>query len=52
MKEQYSKLASKALKLAEHTAKRCSHNYVGTEHLLAGLLAVQGGTAGYHIEFL
>lgn len=38
MKEQYSKLASKALKLAEHTAKRCSHNYVGTEHLLAGLL--------------
>ncbi len=26
MKEQYSKLASKALKLAENTAKRCSHN--------------------------
>ena len=47
MKEQYSKLASKALKLAEHTAKRCSHNYVGTEHLLAGLLAVQEGTAGH-----
>lgn len=47
MKEQYSKLASKALKLAEHTAKRCSHNYVGTEHLLAGLLAVEEGTAGH-----
>ena len=47
MKEQYSKLASKALKLAENTAKRCSHNYVGTEHLLAGLLAVQEGTAGH-----
>ena len=38
MREHYSKLASRVLKIAETTAKRCSHNYVGTEHLLAGLL--------------
>lgn len=44
MKEQYSKSASKALKLAEETAKQCSHNYIGTEHILAGLLAAEEGT--------
>lgn len=46
MKEQYSIWAKKALKQAEKTAKRYSHNYIGTEHLLAGLLAVSEGTAG------
>ena len=46
MKEQYSIWAKKALKQAEKTAKRYSHNYIGTEHLLAGLLAVREGTAG------
>ncbi len=46
MKEQYSKLAVKAMRLAQETAKKCSHNYIGTEHMLAGLLAVKEGTAG------
>ena len=46
MKEQYSIWAKKALKQAEKTAKQYSHNYIGTEHLLAGLLAVREGTAG------
>ena len=46
MKKQYSKWALKALKLAEETARKCSHNYIGTEHILAGLLAVKDGTAG------
>ena len=46
MKKQYSKWALKALKLAEETARKCSHNYIGTEHILAGLLAVKGSTAG------
>ena len=27
MKKQYSKWALKALKLAEETARKCSHNY-------------------------
>ena len=46
MKKQYSKWALKALKLAEETARKCSHNYIGTEHILAGLLAVKDSTAG------
>lgn len=50
MKEQYSKWAKKALKLAEETAKKYRHNYIGTEHILAGLLAVQAGTAGLVLQ--
>ena len=46
MREQYSVWAKKALKQAEKIAKQYSHNYIGTEHLLAGLLAVEEGTAG------
>ena len=30
MKKQYSKWALKALKLAEETARKCSHNYIRT----------------------
>ena len=50
MKEQYSKWAKKALKLAEETAKKYRHNYIGTEHILAGLLAVEAGTAGLVLQ--
>lgn len=46
MKERYSKQAVSALKAAEKTAEGRSHNYVGTEHLLAGLLKETSGTAG------
>ncbi|BFK15353.1 ATP-dependent Clp protease ATP-binding subunit [Blautia parvula] len=46
MKERYSKQAVNALKAAEKTAEGRSHNYVGTEHLLAGLLKETAGTAG------
>ena len=46
MKERYSKQAVNALKAAEKTAEGRSHNYVGTEHLLAGLLKEAAGTAG------
>ncbi|EJX01522.1 protein containing Clp, partial [gut metagenome] len=47
MRIQYSKLASQVLKLAKGTAKKYNHNYVGTEHLLVGLLGVKEGTAGH-----
>ena len=35
--------------------KKCGHNYVGTEHLLIGLLNVEDGTAGmvlseFHVD--
>ena len=46
MKERYSKQAVNALKAAEKTAEGRSHNYVGTEHLLVGLLKETAGTAG------
>ena len=46
MKERYSKQAVSALKAAEKTAEGSSHNYVGTEHLLVGLLKETSGTAG------
>ena len=46
MKEQYSKQAAAALKAAQKTAEERSHNYVGTEHLLVGLLQEETGTAG------
>ena len=44
MKERYSKQAVNALKAAEKTAEGRSHNYVGTEHLLVGLLKETAGT--------
>ena len=46
MRNQYSKWALKALKTAEQTARACSHNYIGTEHILAGLLTGEQTTAG------
>lgn len=32
--------------LAREEAKRFNHNYVGTEHLLLGLIREEGSTAG------
>ena len=38
MSTQYTNQAKTAVKYAEKTARRCKHSYIGTEHLLAGLL--------------
>lgn len=38
MREGYTSQAKKALAYAVRTAEKCGHNYVGTEHLLIGLL--------------
>ena len=40
MREGYTSQAKKALAYAVRTAEKCGHNYVGTEHLLIGLLNV------------
>lgn len=45
MKEKYTAEAKKAIELARSTARYCRQNYIGTEHLLAGLLKSVGGTA-------
>ena len=46
MRDQFTEQAKQALKQAEKTAKLCKHNYIGTEHLLLGLLKSVDGTAG------
>ena len=46
MKTQYTDQAKKAILYAEKIARKCGHSYIGTEHLLAGLLHEEQGTAG------
>lgn len=46
MQENYTSQARNAMAMAEKTAKRCQHSYIGTEHLLLGLLMEPEGTAG------
>ncbi len=45
MRSNYTEKAQKALKLAEKTAVRIHSGYVGTEHILAGLLKEGTGVA-------
>lgn len=42
----------KVLVMAEHEARSLSHSYVGTEHILLGLLSVQGGVAAQILQSL
>src|SRR6476646_952841 len=42
----YTERADKVLILAKEEAIRFHHNYLGTEHLLVGLVVVQQGVAG------
>lgn len=43
--QQYTKNAARALKLAEKAARSQGHRYIGSEHLLLGLLEEGEGTA-------
>lgn len=45
MRKLFTAKAQKALKLAEKASKEMGHNYVGTEHLLLGLLREGSGVA-------
>ena len=45
MRDHFTEQAVSAIRKAERTAKACKHSYVGTEHLLVGLLKAEG-TAG------
>ena len=45
MFEKFTNRARRVIVLAQEEARMLSHNYIGTEHLLLGLLAVQGGLA-------
>ncbi|MCI5648939.1 MAG: ATP-dependent Clp protease ATP-binding subunit [Fusicatenibacter sp.] len=46
MKDGYTSQARNALAYAEKTAEQCGHHYIGTEHLLVGLIKEADGTAG------
>mgnify|MGYP003462745343 FL=1 len=44
--ERFTQRARKVLTLAHQEAERLHHNYIGTEHLLLGLILEEGGVAG------
>ena len=50
MKEKFTKQALNALSLAEKAARTYGHSYIGTEHLLLGLMREKEGTAGLILE--
>ena len=46
MQERLTRQAVQALALAEKAAQSCGHSYIGTEHILLGLMDEKEGTAG------
>ena len=44
--ERFTQRARRVLSLAHQEAERMRHNYIGTEHLLLGLIQEDGGVAG------
>jgi ATP-dependent Clp protease ATP-binding subunit ClpC len=44
--ERFTQRARRVLSLANEEAERLKHNYIGTEHLLLGLMREDGGVAG------
>jgi ATP-dependent Clp protease ATP-binding subunit ClpC len=44
--ERFTQRARRVLTLAQEEAERLSHNYIGTEHLLLGLIREENGVAG------
>jgi ATP-dependent Clp protease ATP-binding subunit ClpC len=45
MFDKFTERAQRAIGLAQEEAKRLKHNYIGTEHILLGLLSEGGGVA-------
>ena len=50
MQAQFTRQAKAALQIAESAARSWKHSYIGTEHILVGLLKEQEGTAGKILE--
>src|SRR5438874_7471439 len=50
--ERFTERAKKVLTLAQEEAERSHHSYIGTEHLLLGLLREREGLAGKVIDSL
>lgn len=52
MYERFTDRARRVMLLAEREAKRLNHEYIGTEHILLGLLAERHGVAGWALHNL
>jgi ATP-dependent Clp protease ATP-binding subunit ClpC len=52
MFERFTERAHRAVVFAQEEARALSHNYVGTEHLLLGLLRERDGLAAHALESL
>src|SRR4051812_39980465 len=52
MFEQFTDQARRVVVLAQHEARMLNHNYIGTEHLLLGLVDEGGGVAAKALESL
>jgi hypothetical protein len=50
--ERFTERAKKALTLAQEEAERSHHSYIGTEHLLLGVLRVEEGVAAVALNSL
>jgi ATP-dependent Clp protease ATP-binding subunit ClpA len=50
--ERFTERAKKVLTLAQEEAERSHHSYIGTEHLLLGLLRVEEGVAAHALGSL
>ena len=48
--KKYTKQAQKAINLAQKASDKFNHPYVGTEHLLLGLIKEESGTAARVLE--
>ena len=48
--DRFTERAKKVLQLARQEADRFNHNYIGTEHLLLGLIALGEGVAVIILE--
>ena len=52
MFERFTERARKVLVLGQEEARLLSHNFIGTEHILLGLLRESEGVAGRALESL
>ena len=52
MLERFTDRARRAVVLAQEEARMLGHNYIGTEHILLGLIRERDGGAGRALESL
>ncbi|HEV3023266.1 MAG TPA: Clp protease N-terminal domain-containing protein, partial [Pirellulales bacterium] len=52
MYERFTDRARKVMQLANQAAQRCKHEYVGTEHVLLGLIEEGSGVAANALKNL